>query len=114
MPLNLRGDAAVADNRHLKNMEQQLLDEGLLMEAGWVGLRRIINNHVSLSPDQLELLREAFFAGAVHVFTSVLRALDLEGEPTDADMRRMEMLDNELRKSDQELRLKYAPAEGSS
>lgn len=104
----------MADNRHLKNMEQQLLDEGLLMEAGWVGLRLIINNHVSLSPDQLELLREAFFAGAVHVFTSVIRGLDQGEEPTDADMRRMAILDGELRKFDQEFRLKYAPAEGTS
>lgn len=104
----------MADNRHLKNLEQQLLDDGLLMEAGWVGLRLILNSHVSLSPDQLGLLREAFFAGAVHVFTSVTRGLDQGEEPTDADMRRMMLLYGELHRFDQQFRLKYSPAEGSS
>lgn len=84
------------DRAFLQKLERQLVDDGKLIEAGWVGLRLI-----ALAPDagalQLQEMREAFFAGAQHLFSSLMGVLDEDSEPTDADMKRMDQIDAELR-----------------
>jgi hypothetical protein len=85
----------MADTNHLKNLEKRLVDEGKLVEAGWVGLRI-----AAIPPDapaiQLTEMRQAFFAGAQHVFSSMLRFLDDGEEITEDDLRRVSLLHDEL------------------
>ena len=81
----------------LRALERKLADEGLLIEAGWVGLR-LAALPINASQVQVDEMRSAFFAGATHVFHSVLTILDPEAGPTEADMRRMDLIDQELRK----------------
>ena len=76
-------------------LTKALADEGKLIEAGWVSLR-----HVTMPPDapqeQLDDLRMAFFAGAQHLFGSIMNILDAGEEATDADQARMSAINDEL------------------
>ncbi len=75
--------------------EQALADKGLLIEAGWVGLKMMTMPDDAPS-DQLEEMRNAFFAGARHVFTHVI-ANAAEVEMTDVDLEKLTILiQNEL------------------
>lgn len=85
----------MSDPGYLKRLSVKLTDEGKLIEAGWVGLR------ISIFPDgapkdQLEEMRKAFFAGAQHLFASIMTILDEDREPTAADLKRMSLISDEL------------------
>jgi hypothetical protein len=91
----------------LDEFAKRLTDQGKLIEAGWIGLRI-----ASVSPDapqvQIDEMRNAFMAGAQHLFSSIMSILDPGSEPTDADLRRISLIDDELRQFYEEcmLRLK--------
>jgi hypothetical protein len=83
-------------NAHLQKIAQQHLDQGRLIEAGWLSLR-VICLHPDTPAQQLEDMRMAFFAGAHHLFFSIIAAFEDGTEPSEADMRRMSSADTELR-----------------
>jgi len=90
-----------------------LTDEGKLIEAGWIAMR------IACIPDnaseiQLDEMRKAFFAGAQHLFASIMVVLDLGSEPTDKDMERMNRINDELSQFAEEFKLRYAPPAGRS
>lgn len=97
--------------KDLERLSRELIDKGLLVEAGFVSLRI-----AAMSPAapqlQIDEMRLAFFAGAQHVFTSIMTMLDPGEEPTDNDVRRMSLIDNELQAFIREYRLKYLSTEG--
>lgn len=84
------------DAEFLKKLTVKLTDDGKLLEAGWVSLR-LACGLVEAPADQLREMRMAFFAGAQHLFASIMTVMDEDEEPTEADMRRMEFIDAELR-----------------
>jgi len=85
-----------ADFRKLTTeVTKRLTDEGKLIEAGWVGLRDFVISK-DASDVQLAEMRMAFFAGAQHVFSSMMTFMEEGTEPTDADLRRMDHLHAEL------------------
>lgn len=47
-------------------------------------------------PDQMSQLEQAFFAGALSLYVTIMKNLGPGPEPTDADMQRMEDLQTEL------------------
>ena len=78
--------------------EREAADRGLLVESGWLGLRALW-----ISDDapaiQIEEMRNAFFAGAQHVFGMLTGgALDEGPVETEADLVRMNKLQLELSK----------------
>lgn len=77
-------------------LSKQFADQGKIIEAGWVGLRAL--SVPDSAPDiQVREMRGAFFAGAQHLFASIMTILDPEGEePTENDMRRMSLIHAEL------------------
>lgn len=83
------------EDEAINAITKRLVDQGLLIEAGWQTLRAM-----SVSPRasqiQINEMRNAFFAGAQHLFASVLGILDPEEEITDNDMRRMDAIAKEL------------------
>jgi hypothetical protein len=79
----------------LEGMSRELVDKGLLIEAGWVSLRASVIPP-DAPEDQLREMRMAFFAGAQHLFGSIMTVLDPESEPTEADLKRMDNINNEL------------------
>lgn len=83
------------DRERLRRFQRELVDKGKLIEAGWVGLR------VAAIPEdagkaQLEEMRNAFFAGAQHLFSSIVSILDDDREPTPTDLWRMDLISTEL------------------
>ena len=78
-------------------LSHQLTDEGKLIEAGWVSLKLAVIP--SDAPRvQLDEMRMAFFAGAQHLFSSIMTILEPGAEPTDTDMGRMDQISKELEK----------------
>jgi len=101
----------MADRSHLQRLERELIDKGKIIEAGWIGLR------LAAVPDnasamQLEEMRNAFFAGAQHLFASIMSAMDPGEEPTEDDMRRMGCIQDELDDFIEKFELKHFPAKG--
>ena len=65
----------------MEKITRDLVDQGLLIEAGWVGLRMM-----SVPKDapqiQVDEMRDSFFAGAQHLFGSIMSMMDPDAEPT--------------------------------
>ena len=99
----------MADRGHLERLMQQLADEGKLIEAGWVGLR-LAAGLANAPPDQLREMRLAFLGGAQHVFSSIMNVLDPGAEPSDADLKRMDLIAAELETARGELVADYTKA----
>lgn len=100
----------MADRAYLERLTKQLIDDGKLIEAGWISLR-IATGLTDASAVQLAEMRKAFFAGAQHLYASMMNVLDEGEEPTDDDMRRMASIDAELEAFGNEL-LKDLPTQG--
>lgn len=80
----------------LDHLSRDLTDRGLLIAAGFVGLQKACIP-ADAPKVQVDELRNAFFAGAAHLFASIMNILDPGEEPTEADMRRMSLIDAELK-----------------
>jgi hypothetical protein len=86
----------MADRQFLEQLTKQLANDGKLIESGYVAMRLHCMDR-DAPPDQVREMRMAFMAGAQHLFSSLMVTLDPEHEPTEADMRRMDLIDKELR-----------------
>lgn len=82
---------------------QKLNDEGKLIEAGWVSYRFLVMPS-EVGAVQIDETRKAFFAGAHHLFGSIMTILEPDAEPTEADLRRMDLVHQELQKFMTDLR----------
>lgn len=101
----------MAERQHLERLTRELMDKGKLIEAGWVGLR--IACELEDAPAiQLEEMRNAFFAGAQHLFGSLMTGLDPEAEPTAQDMVRMDLIEAELKTFINDFSIRRLPTEG--
>lgn len=79
----------------LERFTKELIDQGKLIEAGFVGLQIACMDPTS--PEiQVREMRMAFMAGALHLFNSIMTILDPGEEPTDEDLRRMALINKEL------------------
>lgn len=83
------------DREFLRSLERELVDKGKLIEAGWIGLR-LAAIPEDADRTQLESMKEAFFAGAQHLFASIMDILEDDREPTEADLKRMDLINAEL------------------
>lgn len=101
----------MADRAYLERLSRELADQGKLIEAGWVGLR-LAAVPLDASAVQLEEMRNAFFAGAQHLFSSIMTILEPDAEPTDKDLERMTLIDKELRAFINDFTMRRCKAEG--
>jgi hypothetical protein len=90
-------------------LTKDLIDKGLLIEAGWVGLRMAAIPD-GAPPAQVDAMREVFYAGAQHLYGSLMSCLDPGKEPTDDDLRRMAMIHSELEEFVRQYKIKYGMA----
>jgi hypothetical protein len=88
-----------------ERLTNELVNRGQIIEAGFVGLKLVAYDGVPT--DQLEQLRDAFFAGALHLFSSIMSVMDDDREPTMQDMQRMAKIDAELRKFEQAFKIRH-------
>lgn len=101
----------MADRAYLERLSRELTDQGKLIEAGWIGLR-IAAVPLDAPPQQLDLMRQAFFAGAQHLFGSIMAILEPDSEPTDKDLARMSMIQTELDGFISDFVMRHCPTEG--
>ncbi len=101
----------MADRAHLEKLSRDLTDKGKIIEAGWVGLR-LAAIPLDAPATQLEEMRGAFFAGAQHLFSSMMAIMDPGEEPTKADLDRLSLIQGELDSFIQQFELKHFPAKG--
>jgi hypothetical protein len=97
----------MADRQYLEQLSRRLADEGKLIEAGWVSLR-MVAIPLDAPAVQLNEMRLAFMAGAQYLFSSILGMLDPDIEETPDDLRRMELIDAELERFADEMKLRFA------
>jgi len=103
----------MADRQFLEALSRRLADDGKLIEAGWVGFRLAVLP-LDAPARQLDDLRNAFMAGALHLFSSIMTILEPGLEETEADLRRMGLINKELVEFGEELKLKAVRPQGSA
>jgi hypothetical protein len=77
-------------------LSRKLAEDGKLIAAGWVGCRLAIVP-AGAGKAQVDDMEMAFMGGAQHLWASIMSILDPGKEPTKADLRKMTLIDNELR-----------------
>lgn len=102
----------MADRAHLERLTKQLADDGRIIEAGWIGLR-LAAIPLDAPAIQLDEMHKAYMAGAQHLWASIMSVLDPGEEPTEADMRRMSLIADELDEYGKKL-MADLPTEGSA
>lgn len=90
-----------------------LVDQGKLLEAGWLSFRVMVI-HPDAPQIQLDEMRTAFFSGAQHLFGSIMSFMEDGQEPTDADLRRMDQVHEELEDFLKVFKLRLERTKGSA
>lgn len=90
-------------------LSKQLTDHGKIIEGGWLGFRLAVLPD-NASPVQVNEMRKAFFAGSLHLFSSIMSILDPGAEPTEKDLQRMDLIHRELMEFEDQLRAQVTGA----
>lgn len=79
-----------------EKLTHKLADEGLLIKSGFVGYMAACFPDEQPSAIQSRELEQAFMAGSLHLWSSIMVMLDPGTEPTARDMRRMDLIASEI------------------
>lgn len=90
---------------------REWIDRGKLVEAGFAAFAHFVIPK-DAPPIQVSEMRLAFMAGAEHVFSSIITMLDPGEEPSEADLRRMDLIHQEIEQWRVRLSDRVAPAQG--
>lgn len=88
----------------------ELANKGLVIAGGFAAYQ-ILNE---LTPQQTELVEDAFYAGIDHVLMTLLSVLDPGDEPSRRDMARMDSIMTEINVYREQAKLRYGKPEGSA
>lgn len=83
------------NSKLIKELTIKFTKDGKLIEAGWVALR-LLTTMENTPEQQLNEMRRCYFAGAQHLFSSIMMMLDPGTESTNADLKRLDMINSEL------------------
>lgn len=86
-----------------KRLTKELASQGKLVEAGWVGYHLGVM-HPNSPAIQIQECRRAFMMGAAHIFFSLMTAMDEGTEPTEGDLKKMELIQKELEVFNEEMK----------
>jgi hypothetical protein len=92
-----------ADAVDLDQLAAALVDQGLLIEAGFVSLCLCVIP-ADAPGEQVRDMKLAFFAGAQHLFSSLIRTLDPGAGVTRRDLDRVRNIEAELQRFADDLR----------
>jgi len=98
---------------NVTTLTKLLTDQGKIVEAGWVSYLRLVVPR-NASAVQVEETRRSFFAGAQHLFGSIMTMLDVGAEPTEADLGRMDQIHAELQAFAKSFRVGVGSQEGGN
>jgi hypothetical protein len=99
------------ENTHaeLIKITRELEDEGRQVEAGWQVFRVLTMRHCT-SIVELDKAREAFFAGAQHLFASILEGCsEPDADDRTDELKRMDKISAELDRFVEQFDRKYDP-----
>lgn len=103
----------MADRAYLERLSRDLVDAGKIIEAGWIGLR-LAAIPLGAPAAQLDEMRNAFFAGAQHLFASILAVLEPGDDPTDSDLRRLDLIRTELDRFIRDFEMRHTETKGTA
>ena len=87
----------MSENKKLiEEFTKRLVDQGKIIEAGWIGLK-MTSIPADASKTQIKEMRNSFFAGAQHLYSSIMTMLEPGQDETENDLTRMALIDTELR-----------------
>lgn len=97
----------------LDSLSRELAEQGRFIEAGFC--LRILST-AALPPEQMEEIRNAFFAGAHHLFVTLVAIFTLAPgvSPTADDYARMEQIEAELDAFIAEFATRHLPTKGTA
>jgi hypothetical protein len=96
------------DQEKIEGLTKELISKGHLIKAGWVGYVVAVYGKDGLSNEnQHDQLMQAFYAGAQHLFASIMNVLDPGDEITNEDLENIAMIHNELEQFIEQFKLKY-------
>lgn len=87
-------------------MAKELLNQCKIVEGGFSGYKTHIFPS-GLPPFQEEELRNAFFAGAQHLYGTMMAVFSEAGDPSDEDMRNMDAIHTELKEFIKSFKVKH-------
>ena len=91
-----------------RQLEKDLADRGMIIAGGWAGFQSLVMPD-NASPIQRREMEMAFFAGANHLFATMMNILDPgDSEPTERDLRRVSLIASELEAFETMMRKRYA------
>ena len=96
-----------------RKLTDDLADVGKIIVGGWEGFRLMVIPK-GAPPVQVHEMRMAFFAGAQHLFSSIMAAMDSDREPTPRDLHRMTMIHEELEAFRKNFELNHLPTDGKA
>jgi hypothetical protein len=76
------------------DLTHSLADSGLLVEGGFAAYTMI--HKIDPSDPRMPSLRDAYMAGAEHLWSSVMMILDPGEEPTQKNLDKMTLIHNEI------------------
>jgi hypothetical protein len=87
----------------VKELTKKLMDAGLIIEVGWQGFQSTCIPKDASTHQRIDM-RNAFFAGAVHLYASIMTGLEGGTEPTSKDMNRMQNIHDEITEFSEKLK----------
>jgi hypothetical protein len=103
----------VADRAHLERLSRELTDSGKLIEVGFISLR-LACIPLDAPAEQLREMRMAFFAGAQHLFGTIMTILEPGDEPTEKDLKRLDLINAELGEFIKDFEMRHTPTKGTA
>lgn len=97
-----------AINKISQAMIKLAANQGKVLELGWFACANVFQP----KPEYVNEMRLVYYAGAQHLFASMLQFMDPDMEPTAADMKRMDMMYAELKAVEPELELRGIATKG--
>lgn len=98
---------------NIKQLTKLLTDQGLIIKAGWVSYKHLVIP-ATASATQIEETRRGFYAGAQHLFGSIMQVLEEGAEPTENDLKRLDHIHAELDEFAQSFRVGVGSREGGN
>ena len=87
--------------QQIEEITKKWADRGFIMEGGWQAF--VMTSLQGAPPNQVREMRKAYYLGAQHLFASIISILEPGTEPTDKDMKRMELILAELKRFEEEM-----------
>jgi len=98
---------------NITKLTKLLTDQGKIIEAGWASYRHLVIP-ATASATQIEETRRGFYAGAQHLFGSIMSILEPGAEPTENDLKRFDYIHAELEEFARSFRLGMGGREGGN